>query len=230
VAPEVRKKISDKMKVIGFQKGNSINIGRPCSEETKRRISIANKGHIPPMKGKHQSEESNQKRSEALKGHIVSEEQREKQSQALKGKYAGEKHPMYGKRHTEDAKERISNMHKGQHHSPATQFKKGEMAGEKHPMWRGGVSFLPYCHKFNKALKERIRERDNRTCQLCGGKGHPVHHIHYDKENCYPDLITLCNSCNTKANTNRSYYEALFMNILNGRGLLFWMYHNKETV
>jgi len=47
-----------------------------------------------------------------------------------------------------------------------------------------------------------------------------VHHVHYDKENCAPDLISLCWRCNLKANTNRDYYENFFMEKLKERGLL----------
>lgn len=74
--------------------------------------------------------------------------------------------------------------------------KEGRYVGELNPNWRGGIAYLPYCSKFNQILRERIRERDNRTCQLCGGKENGrklyVHHIHYDKENCNPDLVSLC--------------------------------------
>jgi len=98
----------------------------------------------------------------------------------------------------------------------------GELANN----WHGGISFLPYCFKFNKELKEAIRNRDNRTCQYCSqienDRKLSVHHIHYDKENCNPDLIALCNKCNCKVNGNREYYESLFMNKLNERELLFW--------
>lgn len=75
---------------------------------------------------------------------------------------------------------------------------------------------------FNNTLKEHIRNRDNRICQLCGakenGKKLAVHHVHYDKENCEPDLITLCQGCNSKVNFNRDHYEKLFMNNLKDRG------------
>lgn len=99
------------------------------------------------------------------------------------------------------------------------------------PNWRGGISFLPYCEKFNQKLKQIIRKRDNHVCQLCNikeenlisrAKHLSVHHVHYDKENCYPDLITLCPNCNSVVNFNRKHYESLFMNKLNDRGLLFW--------
>ncbi len=105
---------------------------------------------------------------------------------------------------------------------------------ENHPNWQGGISFLPYCIKFNKELKKSVRKRDNYTCQnpICKltqqesliiyDQCLDIHHIHYDKSNCYPDLITLCHSCNVKANSNRRFQEILYMNILNNRKLLFW--------
>lgn len=105
--------------------------------------------------------------------------------------------------------------------------KDGMFFGDENPNWNGGSSFEPYCIKFNNKLRERIRERDNRICQLCGvgenGRRHSVHHVHYDKENCYPDLITLCTSCNSKVNGNRDYYEKLLMKNLEERGLLLYL-------
>ena len=103
--------------------------------------------------------------------------------------------------------------------------------GKNNGNWQGGVSFEPYCHKFNRSLKESIRIRDHHICQLCGriqfynDEKHSVHHIHYDKQNCYPDLICLCRKCNSKVNKKslRFYYESLFMNKLNDRELLFWI-------
>lgn len=123
-------------------------------------------------------------------------------------------HHLYGIKYSDEHKQKLSDAHKGL------------QVGDKNPAWNGGTSFLPYCHKFNNQLKERVRNRDNRTCQNCGtkenGKRLAVHHIHYDKENCYPDLIALCNSCNIKANGNREYWEEYYMNILDSRGLLNW--------
>lgn len=126
---------------------------------------------------------------------------------------------------TEQHKHNISKGNIGKKLSCETKKKisdvrKTDQFGDKNPSWNGGTSFEPYCHKFNNELKERIRNRDNRTCQRCGikenGKCLSVHHIHYDKENCYPDLITLCHTCNAKANGNRDWYEIYYM-----RKLLF---------
>jgi len=109
-----------------------------------------------------------------------------------------------------------------------------DYSGENSNGWKGGLSFLPYCQKFNRVLKEKIRNRDNHTCQNCGvrenGTNLSIHHIHYDKENCYPDLIAVCQSCNAKANSNRDEWEALYMNKLNDRGLLHWTLSNVPTI
>lgn len=178
------------------------------------------------------------------KGIPCSKETRRIISKKLRGKFKGRNNPFFGKKHSQSTKERISNTHKGLSASDETKRKMSQaregfiftpeikkkisesVTGDKNVNWKGGISFEPYCSKFNDALKEEIRERDCRTCQLCGtkenGKKLSVHHIHYDKENCAPDLIALCNRCSSKANFNRDYYERLFMNKLNERGLLLW--------
>lgn len=105
-----------------------------------------------------------------------------------------------------------------------------DLTGEKSHAWRGGLSFLPYCEKFNTKLKDKIRNRDNCICQNCGvkenGEKHNIHHVNYDKENCYPNLITVCRSCNSIANSNRDKWEIFYMNKLNDRGLLHWTLNN----
>lgn len=113
--------------------------------------------------------------------------------------------------YTDDYRAKISKNHK-------------DVSGSNNPAWRGGISFEPYCKDFNGATKERIRDRDNRTCQLCyvaeGEEKLSVHHIHYDKENCNPDMISLCRACHSKVHANRDYYEALFMGKLEEMGAL----------
>ena len=89
--------------------------------------------------------------------------------------------------------------------------------GENNANWQGGISFDPYCPKFNGKLKEKIRKRDNYTCQVCGLHQNDhyrkldIHHIHYDKENCDPDLISLCPECHGRTGTNRDFWGAYFM-------------------
>lgn len=89
---------------------------------------------------------------------------------------------------------------------------------EKNANWRGGISFEPYGLAFNSVLKEQIRKRDNHTCQRCFktkeqlGYSPPVHHIDYNKKNNHPsNLITVCRSCNARANFNRPFWQELYL-------------------
>lgn len=102
------------------------------------------------------------------------------------------------------------------------------LIGENNGNWNGGTSFEPYCNKFNSKFKESVCERDDFTCQLCGyeqklgGQKLDVHHIHYDRGNCYPDVVALCRSCHAKINGDRDYWEQYFSDQLIERGLLNW--------
>ncbi len=104
---------------------------------------------------------------------------------------------------------------------------KQERVGEGNPAWLGGITNSPYDHSiFNNALRERIRARDNYTCQMCGKVQMPhmklaVHHIDYNKLNCSGDnLISLCSSspntrcCHAKTNVNRKYWEKRFKQLI----------------
>lgn len=92
-------------------------------------------------------------------------------------------------------------------------------SGNKAPNWQGGISFEPYCLKFNEQLKEEIRDKYNRNCAICGkpeiNKKHAVHHIDYDKsQGCNGQdilMVPLCNSCHSKTSgkKNRDYYETI---------------------
>ena len=69
------------------------------SEETRKKIGEAQR---------HISEKERKRRSEVRKGQKLSEETKKKISAAV----SGEKHPMYGKHHTKEAKEKISEFNK----------------------------------------------------------------------------------------------------------------------
>ena len=124
----------------------------------------------------------------------------------------------FGHKHTKKHKKMMSKLY----------------TGKGNPNWQDGASFKPYCYKFNEELKELIRERDNYTCQRCGkaqkvevkdyNRKLCVHHIHFDKENCYPDLISLCNKCHLIVNHKRISSERKFMKNLKERNLLNWSY------
>lgn len=80
----------------------------------------------------------------------------------------------------------------------------------------GGKS--PYCNEFYfKEFKDMIKERDGYICMTPGCKNLNlcVHHIDYNKKNCnLNNLITVCRSCNCRANFNRPAWTILYCNIL----------------
>lgn len=66
-------------------KGNTYTRGKHRSEETRKKISEANKGKPSPNYGKKMSEEQKKKISEAKKGKHLSEETKKKMGEAKKG-------------------------------------------------------------------------------------------------------------------------------------------------
>jgi len=95
--------------------------------------------------------------------------------------------------------------------------------GSGNPNWRGGISKEPYCQDWGKDLKEFVKQRDNYKCMNpdCWEKDKTlsVHHINYNKKSCGPEnLITVCRSCNARANFDREWHEAWYKAILYRRG------------
>ena len=86
-----------------------------------------------------------------------------------------------------------------------------------------GKSREPYPLEFNEPLKEQIRKRDNYQCQnpecnmteeehiIVRGRVLDIHHIDYNKKNCEnTNLISLCQQCNLRANSNRKYWKEIY--------------------
>lgn len=98
------------------------------------------------------------------------------------------------------------------------------MRGENCPGWKGGISFEPYCTKFNNVFKESIREKFERVCFLCptteeeNGQKLSVHHVNYNKDCLCDDsdceFVPLCRRCHSKTNSNRHYWEKLILDRL----------------
>lgn len=88
--------------------------------------------------------------------------------------------------------------------------------GENHPNWAGGVSKYPYPFRWNDNLKSKIKERDGNICKKCGyNETLTIHHIDYEKENLDErNLITLCNTCNIKANYGREHWKSYYQNLM----------------
>lgn len=155
--------------------------------------------------------------SEAMKDKSKSEEHkaslRASWTSERKAKFSGENHPM--KRPEVIAKFRGK---KRPQHSE-------RMRGKNHPNFKDWASRAPYCHRWNELLRESIRNRDNRTCVLCGrgeiqnGQRLSVHHISGNKMmgcNGIPwYLCALCRSCNTRRDT----VEKEFLIVTGGRSV-----------
>jgi hypothetical protein len=138
----------------------------------------------------------------------------------------GSKNHNFGKRFSEETKMKLKKARNLR--QPATIATRKKMSdsrkAEKCYNWKGGISYLPYCEKFNNDFKERVRAFFNYTCVECGtpqkGRNHNVHHVNYNKMMCCdrtkPLFICLCGGCNTKANYNREYWEQYFTNMIEG--------------
>ena len=147
----------------------------------------------PPMKGKHHSEKTKQKIRE-----------KKKKPTDIKCDFCGKK------RITSPSGYYRSKYH---HFCSLNCFKKWQRK-ENHPNWIDGRSYIPYSLEF-KQLREPIRNRFNRICQLCGSRENKrnldIHHIDYNrKNNSITNLIPLCQSCNLEVNKNRNFWENHF--------------------
>lgn len=68
---------------------------------------------------------------------------------------------------------------------------------------------------FNNILKNKIKDRDNNSCQLCGDTNElHVHHIDYNKNNNEEtNLVTLCRKCHNITNFNRQFWTQVFIGL-----------------
>jgi len=107
---------------------SAAGIGRRHSDEARRRISETHSGKHHYCYGKHLSEETRHKISEAW-----TPERRRKISEAMKG----EQHPRFGKHLSEETKRKLSVRNKramlGKHHSAKTRAKMSAI-GMGHPV------------------------------------------------------------------------------------------------
>jgi len=104
-------------------------------------------------------------------------------------------------------------------HYCSKECQRAGVSGERAPLWRGGISFEPYCPKFNEELKESVRLEFDRRCYLCNqtegdnGKHLSIHHVDYQKsQGCNGQrwsLVPLCAKCHSKTNGNRQYWFCL---------------------
>lgn len=133
----------------------------------------------------------------------------------------GKNNPFFGKHHTEATKKQMSKI----------RIEKRIAVGINNPNYIHGEGYFPYPNEFNDQLKEQIRKRDDYICQNCGmteeehlivnGRVLAIHHIDYCKENCQENnLISICDSCNSRANYNRNYWKDFYQKKIVKLGVL----------
>jgi len=194
--------------------------GRKLSEEHKRKISEGNKIRYikyPELRGRVGRRSVGN--TYAL-GNKLTKKQKRKISERMKID-----NPMWklearkkiseikkGKPRSEETKRKLKEANLGKKLSEETKRKISDAGmGKKNPSWQGGISFEPYGSEFNKALKKKIRQRDNYGCQECNyseeqlGYRLTCHHIDYDKRNNKKNnLISLCKNCHGQTNFKRN--------------------------
>jgi hypothetical protein len=218
-----------------------LGVPKPKSKEFRKQVSNKLMGHAVSLetrlkisksgKGKHNMS-NEQKRLVSLrmrgKKHALGFKHSSEAKAAIsKFQKANPTKYWLGKKCTEKLKKKLSKIMKGR---PPTYnmtyeirkkisegLKKSSLVrrGKNHPCYIDGRTEYPSI--FNKELKYKIFSRDFFTCQVCGN--YPIrcqcHHIDYNKQNCKEDnLITVCCSCNNKANFNRDYWFAYFKYII----------------
>lgn len=184
--PNERKKISDSEK------------GKIIPDEVRKKMSESKKGEKNANWGKHLSEERKIQIGNEHRGMRHSEETKKHLSEVRKGRPG----TFTGKHHSLETRKKISEATKGRVVSEETRRKKREaVCGAKNYNWKGGVSFEPYCPKFNKLLKQNVRNFFGNKCVLCErtkdenrGRNLSVHHVFTEKMACCENRIEEMNA------------------------------------
>jgi len=142
---------------------------------------------------------------------------RKKEAKFCSYKCAG----LYRKEHfSDETREKLRNFSIGKTWEEIHGVKKAHDMKRNQSLFLGGTGIpyeiTEYGGEFNETLKEKIRNRDNRTCQICkkieeeNGRKLEVHHIDSDKKNNdINNLIALCLSCHSKTKGERDYWKNL---------------------
>lgn len=187
VSPETRAKISAAL------------TGKHLSPEVREKIRVASLGrrHTP---------EAREKMRRAKLGKVCSPETREKVGASKKGRPLSPEHKAKVGAASRSAWSRPEYREKMRAARSRPEVRE-RISGSNASNWRGGVSFEPYCPKFSKEFKERVRAFWGRTYVLCqtpeNGKALSVHHVHANKDACCDEgsprqFVALCKSCHSK--------------------------------
>ena len=126
----------------------------------------------------------------------------------------------------EETKKKLSEIKKGKHYSPETEFISEEMIGKNNPNWNGGIT--PLCQSIRQLdefiqWRNEVFKRDDYICQECNIRGNTLHVHHktpfitiintFDIKNIIDAIncnllwninngITLCKKCHIKCHSS----------------------------
>lgn len=151
-----------------------------------------------------------------MKRKPLTKEHRKKLSLAHKGIFDGSKNPFYGKKHSQETRNKISLAGKGRKDTEETRNKKSESnkgkhkywlgkkmsvetrkkmsfahKGEKAPNWRGGVTKINQIIRTGleyRLWREAVFMRDNWTCIWCNKRGGILNADHIKPFAYFPEL------------------------------------------
>lgn len=219
--------ITDRLKSMNIK----LNSYKPLmSLEAKKNMSLAKIGKKLSPEHRLKNIETLRLHKEKVKGmtriDAYGKDKAEKWAKNTSLAISGENNHSFGKHHSQEHRQNISNSMKGKIPKNLKQInsnKKGSgnpmygKMGKLSPQYIHGNAYEPYPSCWNKNLKNKIRKRDNQVCMNCGihreklNKAFDVHHINYDKSNCFPqNLISLCHKCHMITRINREYWKRLF--------------------
>lgn len=199
----------------------------PLSEEHKRKISYSKKG-VPNYKirGDKNPAKRPEVRDKISRNNAMHLEKNKKlHSDRMKNNPPMHNPQVYEKWldiiHDLEYRKKVANSNRKNWKDPI--FRKMH-CGENASNWKGGISFDPYCEKFNNEFKERVREFFSRRCIICNkteeeeGRKMSVHHVDYDKQVCCndrsPAFVCVCSRHNLIANGNRDKWSYIFHYII----------------
>jgi hypothetical protein len=214
--------------------GGKMRKGQKASEETRKKMSEW-------QKGKKLSEEHKEKMKlnhVGMTGRIHTEETKDKMKMAAIGRHPDEKTRQKmanaKKNMSKEQREKIALKQTGKKQSIESIMKR---SGKNCHFWKGGISFEPYCTKWTKELRERIRAFFEYRCICCGKLQNELkrklscHHVEYSKSACCDGkpvhFAAMCMKHHNMTNKDRERWENMLHRIIdeiyNGKS-----YYTKE--
>lgn len=82
-------------------------------------------------------------------------------------------------------------------------------------------------NKFSKYVRDQVKDHFENTCQMCGGKGHHVHHVQPKGSGkgrgVFTNALLLCNGCHRKVHDDDSLLRYWKEEYRNKYGPLYFM-------